>query len=175
VQLGSAEQASRVAQAIDALSLNSDHETKSQTEATFSQAFAKQFADVGLIVTAIMAAVFFTLLLLTGNTMAQAVRERIPELAVLKTIGFRDGTVLTLVMVESVLLIVLGGLIGMGLAALIIPGVAAASGNMIPMRGVPAQTWGVALALMVAIGIVVGLLPALRAQRLKIVDALAGR
>ncbi|QDI04998.1 ABC transporter permease [Xanthomonas cerealis] len=175
VQLGSAEQASRVAQAIDALSLNSDHETKSQTEATFSQAFAKQFADVGLIVTAIMAAVFFTLLLLTGNTMAQAVRERIPELAVLKTLGFRDGTVLTLVMVESVLLIVLGGLIGMGLASLIIPGVAAASGNMIPMRGVPAQTWAVALGLMVAIGIVVGLLPALRAQRLKIVDALAGR
>ncbi|WNJ25404.1 ABC transporter permease [Xanthomonas translucens pv. translucens] len=175
VQLGSTEQASRVAQAIDALSLNSDHETKSQTEATFSQAFAKQFADVGLIVTAIMAAVFFTLLLLTGNTMAQAVRERIPELAVLKTLGFRDGTVLTLVMVESVLLIVLGGLIGMGLAALIIPGVAAASGNMIPMRGVPAQTWGVALGLMVAIGVVVGLLPALRAQRLKIVDALAGR
>ncbi|ELQ07939.1 ABC transporter permease [Xanthomonas translucens] len=175
VQLGSTEQASRVAQAIDALSLNSDHETKSQTEATFSQAFAKQFADVGLIVTAIMAAVFFTLLLLTGNTMAQAVRERIPELAVLKTLGFRDGTVLTLVMVESVLLIVLGGLIGMGLAALIIPGVAAASGNMIPMRGVPVQTWGVALGLMVAIGVVVGLLPALRAQRLKIVDALAGR
>ncbi|MGV1110152.1 ABC transporter permease [Xanthomonas translucens] len=175
VQLGSTEQASRVAQAIDALSLNSDHETKSQTEATFSQAFAKQFADVGLIVTAIMAAVFFTLLLLTGNTMAQAVRERIPELAVLKTLGFRDGTVLTLVMVESVLLIVLGGLIGMGLAALIIPGVAAASGNMIPMRGVPVQTWGLALGLMVAIGVVVGLLPALRAQRLKIVDALAGR
>ncbi|QEO28020.1 ABC transporter permease [Xanthomonas translucens] len=175
VQLGSTEQASRVAQAIDALSLNSDHETKSQTEATFSQAFAKQFADVGLIVTAIMAAVFFTLLLLTGNTMAQAVRERIPELAVLKTLGFRDGTVLTLVMVESVLLIVLGGLIGMGLEALIIPGVAAASGNMIPMRGVPVQTWGVALGLMVAIGVVVGLLPALRAQRLKIVDALAGR
>jgi ABC-type transport system, involved in lipoprotein release, permease component len=175
VQLGNADQASRVAQAIDALSLNSDHETKSQTEAAFSQAFAKQFADIGLIVTAIMAAVFFTLLLLTGNTMAQAVRERIPELAVLKTLGFRDGTVLTLVMVESVLLIVLGGLIGMGLAALIIPGVAAASGGMMPMRSVPGQTWLVALGLMVAIGIVVGLLPALRAQRLKIVDALAGR
>jgi len=175
VQLANADQASRVAQAIDALSLNSDHETKSQTEAAFSQAFAKQFADIGLIVTAIMGAVFFTLLLLTGNTMAQAVRERIPELAVLKTLGFRDGTVLSLVMVESVLLIVLGGLIGMGLAALVIPGVAAASGGMMPMRGVPAQTWLVALGLMVAIGIVVGLLPALRAQRLKIVDALAGR
>ena len=101
---------------------NSDHETKSQTEQAFNQSFAKQFADIGLIVTAIMAAVFFTLLLLTGNTMAQAVRERIPELAVLKTLGFTNGTVLTLVLVESVLLIVLGGVIGLGLAAVIMPG-----------------------------------------------------
>ena len=107
---------SRVAQAIDALSANSDHETKTQTEQAFNQAFAKQFADIGLIVTAIMAAVFFTLLLLTGNTMAQAVRERIPELAVLKTIGFTNRSVLVLVLAESVLLVVLGGLIGLGLA-----------------------------------------------------------
>ena len=78
--------ADKVANVIDKLSANSDHETKTQTEAAFNQSFAKQFADIGLIVTAIMGAVFFTLLLLTGNTMAQAVRERIPELAVLKTI-----------------------------------------------------------------------------------------
>lgn len=168
-------QSTQVARAIDALSANSDHETKTQTESAFQQAFAKQFADVGLIVTAIMAAVFFTLLLLTGNTMAQAVRERIPELAVLKTIGFRDGTVLGLVMAESVTLVVLGGLIGLGLAAVLMPGVSAASGGMIQLPGVPAQTWLVGLGLMLAIGIVVGLLPALRAKRLKIVDALAGR
>ena len=170
VQLENPAHASRVAQAIDALSLNSDHETKSQTEASFSQAFAKQFADIGLIVTGIMAAVFFTLVLLTGNTMAQAVRERIPELAILK-----DGTVLVLVMVESVLLIVLGGLIGMGLASIVMPVISASSQGMISLPGVPAQTWVVALCLMAVIGIVVGLLPALRAQRLKIVDALAGR
>jgi len=175
VQLENPAHASRVAQAIDALSLNSDHETKSQTEASFSQAFAKQFADIGLIVTGIMAAVFFTLVLLTGNTMAQAVRERIPELAILKTLGFKDGTVLVLVMVESVLLIVLGGLIGMGLASIVMPVISASSQGMISLPGVPAQTWGVALCLMAVIGIVVGLLPALRAQRLKIVDALAGR
>ncbi|MGN7726783.1 ABC transporter permease [Luteimonas sp. 22616] len=175
VQLANANQASRVARAIDALSANSDHETKSQSESAFQQAFAKQFADIGLIVTSIMGAVFFTLLLLTGNTMAQAVRERVPELAVLKTLGFKDGTVLVLVMVESVLLVVLGGLIGLGLAAVIMPGVAAASGGMIGLPQVPAQTWGLGLALMVAIGVVVGLLPALRAKRLKIVDALAGR
>ena len=175
VQLADASQASRVARAIDAISANSDHETKSQTESAFQQAFAKQFADIGLIVTAIMGAVFFTLLLLTGNTMAQAVRERIPELAVLKTLGFKDGTVLGLVMTESVLLVVLGGLIGLGLAAVIMPGVAAASGGVIQLPNVPAQTWLIGLALMVAIGVIVGLLPALRAKRLKIVDALAGR
>ena len=122
-----------------------------------------------------MAAVFFTLILLTGNTMAQAVRERIPELAVLKTLGFKDGTVLGLVMTESVLLIVLGGLIGLGLSAVIMPGVAAASGGVIQLPNVPAQTWLVGLLLMVVIGVIVGLLPALRAKRLKIVDALAGR
>ncbi|MCC5090047.1 ABC transporter permease [Xanthomonas campestris] len=175
VTLRSADQASRVALAIDALSANSDHETKSQTESAFQQAFLKQFADIGLIVTSIMAAVFFTLLLLTGNTMVQAVRERIPELATLKTLGFQDRTVLTLVMVESVLLIGLGGLIGMGLSALVIPMVAARSGGLMPTQTVPLQTWLVGLCLMAGIGIVVGVLPALRAQRLKIVDALAGR
>ncbi|MEQ7381951.1 ABC transporter permease [Xanthomonas campestris] len=175
VTLRSADQASRVALAIDALSANSDHETKSQTESAFQQAFLKQFADIGLIVTSIMAAVFFTLLLLTGNTMAQAVRERIPELATLKTLGFQDRTVLTLVMVESVLLIGLGGLIGMGLSALVIPMVATRSGGLMPTQTVPLQTWLVGLGLMAGIGIVVGVLPALRAQRLKIVDALAGR
>ncbi|MGY0797485.1 ABC transporter permease [Lysobacter sp. A286] len=175
VQIGNPARASQIAQAIDALSANSDHETKSQTESAFQQAFAKQFADIGLIVSAIMGAVFFTLLLLTGNTMAQAVRERVPELATLKTLGFTDGTVLTLVMVESVLLVVLGGLIGLGLASAIMPTLAALSGGMISLPQVPAQTWLVGLGLMVGIGIIVGLLPALRAKRLKIVDALAGR
>jgi putative ABC transport system permease protein len=175
VKLADPDSASRVANAIDALSANSDHETKSQTESAFQQAFVKQLADIGLIVTAIMGAVFFTLLLLTGNTMAQAVRERVPELAIFKTLGFQDSTVLGLVMIESVLLIVLGGLIGMGLASLVMPILGKASGGMLPGGGVPAQTWLVGLGLMLVIGVVVGVLPALRAQRLKIVDALAGR
>lgn len=175
VKLENPEHAVRVARAIDAISANSDHETKTQTEAAFNQAFAKQFADIGLIVTAIMGAVFFTLLLLTGNTMAQAVRERIPELAVLKTLGFKDGTVLMLVLVESVLLVLLGGLIGLGIAAVLMPIVSAASGGMISLPTVLPQTWLLGLALMLVIGLVVGVLPAQRARRLKIVDALAGR
>ncbi|WJI15113.1 ABC transporter permease [Pseudoxanthomonas winnipegensis] len=174
VTLNNPDDASRVAQAIDALSMNSDHETKSQTESSWQQAFVKQFADIGLIVTSIMGAVFFTLLLLTGNTMAQAVRERVPELATLKTLGFQDRTMLWLVLVESLLLIGLGGAIGLGLAAGILPALAAKAGGMLPAR-VPGQTWAVGAGLVVMIGLVVGVLPALRASRLKIVDALAGR
>lgn len=174
VTLDNPDHASRVAQAIDAISANSDHETKSQTESAFQQAFVKQFADIGMIVTSIMGAVFFTLLLLTGNTMAQAVRERIPELATLKTLGFQDRTVLTLVMVESVLLVGLGGAIGMGLAAILLPVLAPQTRGLLPPH-VPGATWLVGIGLIVLIGIVVGLLPALRAKRLKIVDALAGR
>ena len=175
VEPSSGSSADRVAKAIDTLSANSDHETKTQSEAAFNQSFAKQFADIGLIVSAIMGAVFFTLLLLTGNTMAQAVRERIPELAVLKTIGFSNRSVLWLVLGESVLLVVLGGMSGMLLAAVIVPMVSAASGGLIQLPGLLGQTWGMGLALMVCIGVLVGLLPALRGMRLNIVDALAGR
>lgn len=174
VTLDNPDHSSRVAQAIDAISANSDHETKTQTESAFQQAFVKQFADIGLIVTSIMGAVFFTLLLLTGNTMAQAVRERVPELATLKTLGFKDSTVLTLVMIESVLLIGLGGAIGMGLAASILPVLAPKTQGLLPPH-VPTQTWLMGVGLILLIGVVVGLLPALRAKRLKIVDALAGR
>jgi putative ABC transport system permease protein len=176
VQLDDAGSADRVSKAIDALSANSDHETKTETEEAFNQSFAKQIGDIGLIVTAIMGAVFFTLLLLTGNTMAQAVRERIPELAVLKTIGFSNRSVLWLVLAESMLLVLLGGLIGLGLAPLAMSAVSAGSGGFIQLPGtVPMATWGLGLALMLAFGVVVGLLPALRAMRLNIVDALAGR
>lgn len=168
-------QSDRVAHAIDRLSENSDHETKTQSEAAFGQSMIKQFADIGAIVSAIMGAVFFTLLLLTGNTMAQAVRERIPELAVLKTIGFSNRSVLWLVLCESTLLVTLGGLLGLVLAAMIVPAVGAASGGMVQLPGVGMQTWGLGIALMLCIGLVVGLLPALRGMRLNIVDALAGR
>ncbi len=175
VKLSDPSAGDRVAQAIDRISANSDHETKTQSEQAFNQAFVKQFADVGMIVTGIMAAVFFTLVLLTGNTMAQAVRERIPELAVLKTIGFSNRSVLWLVLAESVLLVVLGGLIGLVLAGALVKAVSAGSNGMIQLDTVPTATWLVGLGLMLGIGIVVGTLPALRAMRLSIVDALAGR
>ncbi|MEO5811198.1 MAG: FtsX-like permease family protein [Rhodanobacter sp.] len=169
------QQADRVAKAIDALSANSDHETRTMTEQAAFASQIKQVADIGLIVGAIMGAVFFTLLLLTGNTMAQAVRERTSELAVLKTIGFSDQSVMALVLAESVLLVVLGGVLGLGLAAVLGPALSAGSGGAISMPPVGLNSWLFGIGLMVAIGLLVGALPALRALRLNIVDALAGR
>lgn len=176
VQVDDPANSDRIAKAIDALSANSDHETKTQTEEAFNQSFAKQIGDIGLIVTAIMGAVFFTLLLLTGNTMAQAVRERIPELAVLKTIGFRDRAVLMLVLAESVLLVALGAVLGMAAAPVAMQAVGKLSGGFIQLpERLPPESWGMGLGLMLAFGLLAGLLPALRAMRLNIVDALAGR
>jgi putative ABC transport system permease protein len=173
-KLNDPNQADQVAKAIDAMSANSDHETKTESENAFNRSFVSQFADIGLIVGGIMSAVFFTLILLTGNTMAQAVRERIPELAVLKTIGFSNRGVLGLVLAESVLLILIGGLIGIGLAAVIVPAMSSKVQGLLP-DGVRWNTWALGAVLMFGIGLLVGWLPALRGMRLKIVDALAGR
>ncbi|WP_372526692.1 ABC transporter permease [Piscinibacter sp.] len=168
-------QADRVAKAIDALSANSDHETRTQTEQAATASWMKQLADIGLIVGSIMGAVFFTLLLLSGNTMMQAVRERTSELAVLKTIGFSNGSVLAMVLAESLLLLLLGGVIGLALASAIIPVVSANSGGMLNLPVVGADSWLLGVALMVLIGLLVGALPASSAMRLNIVDGLAGR
>ena len=168
-------QSDRIAKAIDALSANSDHETKTQTEQAATANWIKQMADIGLIVTSIMGAVFFTLVLLTGNTMMQAVRERTSELAVLKTIGFSSTSVLMMVLAESVMLLLLGGVIGLGLVSLFAPIMSSQSGGMITHTSVGAGSWALGITLAVAIGLVIGILPAWRAMRLNIVDALAGR
>jgi putative ABC transport system permease protein len=174
-ELADVNQGDRVAKAIDALSANSDHETRTQSEQAASASWMKQLADIGLIVGSIMGAVFFTLLLLSGNTMMQAVRERTSELAVLKTIGFSNLSVLAMVLAESVLLLLLGGVIGLVLAALLIPVISAGSGGMLNLPGVGANSWILGVGLMAAIGLMVGSLPAWSAMRLNIVDALAGR
>lgn len=164
-----------VARSIDVISANSDHETKTQSESAFQASFVGQFANIGLIVGGIMAAVFFTLILLTGNTMAQAVRERIPELAILKTIGFSNRSVLSLVLAESVLLLGLGGIVGLLLSGAAVSGIRAKLGPLIPMLPVTAHTWLDGITLAIVIGLVVGVLPALRGMQLRIVDALSGR
>jgi putative ABC transport system permease protein len=160
----------RIAAEIDRKFENSSEETKTQSEQEFQLGFLKQLGDIGFIVNAISGAVFFTILILTGYTMSQAVRERIPELAVLKCLGFTDRTVLGLVLAESFLLCFIGALIGLLLAS-------AVTGLLPPEYPIKAdaRVWLFALATTVFLALVVGLPPALRAMHLKIVDALAGR
>jgi len=170
VKVSDPSRAQQVAQAIDRLFINSAAETKTQTEKQFTLDFVKQIGDIGMIVSSIMGAVFFTILLLTGNTMSQAVRERIPELAVLKTLGFSNQSVLWLVLGEALLLAAIGGSIGLLLA------MSGAGALSAAFRGgsfaVGAQSWLSGALIMLVLGIAVGLPPAWRAMRLRIVDAL---
>lgn len=173
IKLKNPDDATKVARIIDAKFENSPDETKTQNEKDWNLGFAKQFGDIGLIVRWILFAVFFTLLLVVGNTMAQSMRERVPEMAVLKTLGFSDGTVLGFVLAETVALCAIGGLIGLGLAT-VAGWLIAQSGIPIPLR-VEWRVWTAGIIAILLLSIAVGLLPALRAKRLKIVDALAGR
>lgn len=168
-------QVDNVAHAVDAMSANSDHETKTQSENSFSAGWISQVGDLGLIVTSIMSAVFFTLLLLTGHTITQAVDERIPEFAVMKTIGFSGRSVLGLVLSESVLLLLLGSTLGLTIATIAV-GVASSlpSGSFpVPIQPMGSAVWLRGLTMAIVIGLVVGALPAFRGLRLRIVDALS--
>jgi putative ABC transport system permease protein len=174
LKLADGNKAASIAATVDKMFENSPDETKTQTEKDFNIGFAKQIGDIGMIVRWILFAVFFTLLLVVGNTMAQSVRERVPELAVLKTLGFSDASVLGFVLAEAGALCLIGGLIGMTLATLSGAGLEKASGGQFQLP-VDGSVWLVGLGAIALMSVAVGLLPALRAQRLKIVDALAGR
>ena len=165
-------QAAEVAKRIDEEFLNSDYETKAAPEAAFAQAWAKQIGNIALICAAILGAVFFTILLVTGNTMYQAVRERTGELGVLKALGFTSGQVLVLVMAESCLMSLLGGALGLGMACLIIPAVAKALSSMLPMFFFPPRDLLLGIGFCVGLGIVTGIFPALAAMRLRVADSL---
>jgi putative ABC transport system permease protein len=175
VLLENADRANEVAQSIDKLFLNSLDETKTQSEKDFNKGFFAQIGDIGLIVRLILVAVFFTIVILTGNTMAQAIRERIPEMAVLKTLGFSNGQVTGLVLAEAAVLCLIGGLLGMGLSSLAIVGMARAAPGFFGSLPNDPVIWAQGLIAMLVLALVVGLPPALRAGRLKIVDALADR
>jgi putative ABC transport system permease protein len=174
VRIADSGQARTVSASIDALFMNSPDETKTQPEKEFALGFAKQIGDIGALVTRILIAVFFTILILTGNAMAQSIRERIPELAILKTVGFSDGKVTALVLAEALLLLALGGALGMAAAVAIMPALNGATGGRFPPLFVGAETWLLAAAVAAAVALAIGLPPALRANRLKIVDALSG-
>jgi putative ABC transport system permease protein len=174
VRVADSTQARAISATIDTLFTNSPDETKTQPEKEFALGFAKQIGDIGALVTRILIAVFFTILILTGNTMAQSIRERIPELAILKTLGFSDGKVTALVLAEAVLLLVLGGGIGMGAAVAAMPALNASTGGRFPPLFVGVETWLLAAAVAALVALCIGLPPALRANRLKIIDALSG-
>jgi putative ABC transport system permease protein len=166
--------AEAISKTVDGMFENSPDETKTQTEKDFNISFVKQIGDIGLIVRWILFAVFFTLLLVVGNTMAQSVRERIPELAVLKTLGFSDGSVLGFVLAEAFALVLVGGLIGLVLASIGGAMVEKATGGQF-LLALDAGVWLLGVVAIALMSLAVGVLPALRARRLKIVDALAGR
>jgi putative ABC transport system permease protein len=174
VRVADSEQAKAIAADIDRLFMNSPDETKTQPEKEFAIGFAKQIGDVGALVTRILAAVFFTILILTGNTMAQAIRERVPELAILKTLGFGDGMVTALVLGEALLLLGLGGALGMGAAVSLLPMLNGSTGGRFPPLFVAGETWLLAAAIALGLALAIGLPPAWRVRRLRIVDALAG-
>ncbi len=175
VRVEEPERAAEIASEIDALFENSTNPTRTATEDEAQREFARQQGDIGLMTTGILAAVFFTILLLTGNTMAQSLRERIPELAVLKTFGFTDGRVALLVLAEAVLLCLVGGALGVGLGTATM---VAIEPGLQQFLGLIEVTWDVvasAIGIALLLGLVVGSVPALAARRLAIVDALRAR
>lgn len=162
----------RVAKAVDQMFANSFYETSTDTEKAFNKAFAAQLGNIALIVALVVGAAFATILMIVGNTMVMAVRERTREIGVLKTLGFSGGRILRLVLGESVLLALLGGLPGIALAALFAAAMETSVGNFIPGFAVTPGIALTAVALMLGLGLATGLVPAINAMRLNIATAL---
>jgi putative ABC transport system permease protein len=171
IRINDPAKAPEIAERIDAMFANSFAETKTTTEKAFLQAFAKQIGDIGLIIRGIVTAVFFTILLVAANTMGQSVRERTSELAVLKTLGFSDAIVLTLVLAESCAIALVAGVSGLGLAWLLTQGGDPTNG-MLPVFYLPTADLVRGVLFAIGLGLLAGIMPAVQAMRLRIVDAL---
>jgi putative ABC transport system permease protein len=173
-RIANPEDAPRIAKEIDALFANSAAETRTASEKAFMAEFAKQMGDIGAILTAVAFAVFFTMLLVSANTMAQSVRERVNEIGVMKTLGFTHASVTTLVLVEAIVITVAAGALGILFAGGMVAALKPMLAMMLPMLDLKGESVGLAFALMVAFGVLSGVLPALRARNLKVVEALRG-
>jgi len=171
VKIADPSQAQAMGAKFDGMFANSSAETKTTTEKGFVEGFAKQVGDIGAIMMAIVAAVLFTMLLVAANTMAQSVRERTSEVGVLKTLGFSNTAILSIVLGESVLIALLGGGLGLAAAWLIVQR-GDPTGGLLPIFILPAGDVAIGAALIVGLGLVAGMLPALNAMQLKITDAL---
>jgi len=151
---------------------NSSTETKTATESAFIQSFANQMGNIGALIAGVAAAVFFTMLLVTANTMGQSIRERLNEIGVMKTLGYSNATVTGLVIGEALLVTALGGAIGLVLAQLASLGMAQGLAQFFPVLGMPSATWAIGAVLVVVLGGLAAAQPSMQAARLKIVDAL---
>jgi len=174
VRVADPKRATEVAAAIDAEFANSPAETKAQTEGAMFQGFAQQLGNIAKIVTAILIAVFFTILLVAGNTIAQSVRERTQELGVLKALGFSNELVLGVVLGESLVITVLGGLVGLMFGWLMVASMGQATfiKQYLPIFYIPTRDLFIGVGLTVILGLVTGILPAIQAMRLRLADAL---
>jgi putative ABC transport system permease protein len=172
LRVDSPDDAPRIAKAIDAEFANSPNETKTETESAFAAGWVKQFGNVQTLILSIGTVVFFTLLLVTGNTMAISVRERTSELAVFKAIGFSDLSILFFVLAEALAIALIGGGLGIIFAMMAIPGLGKALGGLLPsiVLAPPMLLFGLAMAIFT--GILSGLLPGFGAMRLRVVNAL---
>ena len=171
VKIADPSQAQQMGAKFDAMFANSSAETKTTTEKGFVEGFAKQVGDIGAIMVAILVAVLFTMLLVAANTMAQSVRERTSEMGVLKTLGFSNASILSLILGESVLIAVLGGSLGLAAAWLIVQGGDPTNG-MLPIFILPTRDVVLGSVMIVLLGLIAGALPAFNAMNLKITDAL---
>ena len=172
LKLDSPEDAVRVSKAIDAEFANSPNETKTETESAFAANWVKQFGNIKFLIVTIGTVVFFTLLLVTGNTMAISVRERTSELAVFKAIGFSDRSVLLFVLAESLIIALIGGVLGLLFAVAAIPGLAKALNGLLPSLVLSPSVLVIGMILAVVVGIISGLLPGLNAMHMRVVNAL---
>jgi putative ABC transport system permease protein len=172
VKIADADNAGAIAKQIDLQFANSPAETKTSSERAMAQSFVNQVGNIGAILRAIVTAVFFTMLLVTANTMAQSVRERTNEIGVLKTLGFSNGGVLGLVLAESVLITVLGGVLGLAGAWWLGVQFEPVFRQYLPGFRVPPDAIGLGIVFMIGLGLVAGAVPAAQAMRLRIVEAL---
>ncbi|MGA2098295.1 MAG: FtsX-like permease family protein [Candidatus Acidiferrum sp.] len=172
LKLDSPDDAVRVAKTIDAQFANSSYETKTETESAFAASFAKQFGNIQFLIVSIGSVVFFTLLLVTGNTMAISVRERTGELAVLKAIGVTDRSVLFLVLGEAMMIALFGGFLGLLLAWAAIPVLSVALNGLLPPLLLSKAMLSLGLVFAVFVGMVSGLIPGIGAMRMRVVNAL---
>ena len=175
VRVADPRESAQVASRLDALFDGASPQTKTATEKAFVSSFANQVGDVGAIMLAIAGAVLFTILMVTGNTMAEATRERTSELAVLKTLGFGDGRIFALVLAESCAIAFAGGGLGLALAIGGIALVGDPTNGMLPPIRLSAHEVGRGVGLIVALGVMAGMVPALQARRMRIVEALRRR